>query len=168
MSDSISVVQSIDSLKKLMKDADYMDSKSFTGDCTLIHFLDRMLRYEPVWLRWLYIVRSVLAKLMRLEHDEVGHAKAKVNKFDFTPGGKVDFFTSLDFKADEYWVGEAEDKHLSGYVGVVAEVRPSGRTEFHLFTIVHYRNWTGPVYFNLIRPFHHLIVYFMGKHAVAN
>ncbi|WP_422698682.1 DUF2867 domain-containing protein [Desulfosarcina cetonica] len=28
---------------------------------------------------------------------------------------------------------------------------------------MRYRNWTGPVYFNLIRPFHHLVVREMMK-----
>jgi hypothetical protein len=38
---------------------------------------------------------------------------------------------------------------------------------FHVVTIVHYRRWTGPVYFNVIRPFHHLVVYQMAKSAAS-
>jgi len=30
---------------------------------------------------------------------------------------------------------------------------------------VHYRSWAGPVYFNTIRPFHHIVVGSMMKHA---
>ncbi|MGE6761631.1 DUF2867 domain-containing protein [Corallococcus interemptor] len=29
----------------------------------------------------------------------------------------------------------------------------------------HYRNWAGPVYFNVIRPFHHLVVARMARHG---
>jgi hypothetical protein len=29
--------------------------------------------------------------------------------------------------------------------------------------VVHYKHWTGPVYFNLIRPFHHLVVSRMAR-----
>jgi len=28
---------------------------------------------------------------------------------------------------------------------------------------VHYKNWAGPAYFNLIRPFHHLRVWRMTR-----
>lgn len=167
MSKSIEAVRSVESLSQLMSGADHVDSKCFIGKCSFQEFLDRLLRYEPAWVCWLYKVRSVIAKLMGLEHDEIGHAKAMAKEFDFTPGGKVDFFTTVDFKDGEYWVGEAKDKHLSGYIGVVAVPMTAGKTQFHTFTIVHYRNWTGPLYFNLIRPFHHIVVYFMGKHAVG-
>ncbi|WP_027722487.1 DUF2867 domain-containing protein [Maridesulfovibrio zosterae] len=167
MNDSIQAVRSIAVLDKLIGNADHIDSKVVIGDCSLEQFLDRLIRYEPLWLCWLYKVRSVIAKLMGLEHGEIGHTKAMQKKLDYTPGGKVDFFTSVDFKPDEYWVGKAEDKHLCGYIGAVAVPLSNGKTKFHIFTIVHYRNWTGPLYFNLIRPFHHIIVYFMGKHAVG-
>ena len=30
-------------------------------------------------------------------------------------------------------------------------------------TVVHYKHWTGPVYFNVIRPFHHLVVRQMAR-----
>ncbi|MCP5103876.1 MAG: DUF2867 domain-containing protein, partial [bacterium] len=38
----------------------------------------------------------------------------------------------------------------------------------HVVTIVHYKHWTGPVYFNLIRPFHHLVIRRMMKAALKN
>lgn len=167
MTDSLKTIRSIDSLNVLMENADYIDSRVFSGNCSFHDFLDRMLRYKPFWLRMLYKVRSVLAKIMGLKHDEIGHAKVREKEFDFTPGGKVDFFTSVDFQGGKYWIGEAQDKHLCGYIGVVAVPCSASQTEFHTFTIVHYRNWSGPLYFNLIRPFHHLVVYFMGKYAVA-
>ncbi|MCP4630164.1 MAG: DUF2867 domain-containing protein [bacterium] len=34
----------------------------------------------------------------------------------------------------------------------------SKTNRFYVITVVHYKHWTGPVYFNLIRPFHHLVV----------
>ncbi|XXF76233.1 DUF2867 domain-containing protein [Myxococcaceae bacterium GXIMD 01537] len=39
------------------------------------------------------------------------------------------------------------------------------RRRFHVATIVRYRRWAGPVYFNVIRPFHHLVVRGMLRHA---
>jgi len=73
--------------------------------------------------------------------------------------------TSIDFEPNRLWIGEATDKQLSGYIGVVAESAERDLYHYHVFTIVHYKHWTGPLYFNLIRPFSHLVVYFMGKYA---
>ena len=39
---------------------------------------------------------------------------------------------------------------------------------YYVVTAVNYKHWTGPVYFNLIRPFHHLVVSRMAKHGVTN
>jgi hypothetical protein len=33
---------------------------------------------------------------------------------------------------------------------------------------VHYKHWAKPVCFNLIRPFHHLVVSRMAKPGVTN
>lgn len=60
---------------------------------------------------------------------------------------------------------EAKDKHLDGLLGVVLEPLPDQQQKlFHVLTVVYYRNWAGPVYFNVIRPFHHLVV---GSMAIA-
>lgn len=43
-----------------------------------------------------------------------------------------------------------------------------GNTTLRRFiTTVYYKHWTGPVYFNLIRPFHHLVVSRMAQYDVA-
>jgi hypothetical protein len=47
---------------------------------------------------------------------------------------------------------------LTGYLAVVAEPLAHGRTRFHNITVVKYHRWTGPLYFKVIRPFHHLVV----------
>jgi len=39
----------------------------------------------------------------------------------------------------------------------------NGLIRYYIVTIVHYLHWTGPVYFNLIRPFHHLVVARMAR-----
>jgi hypothetical protein len=53
---------------------------------------------------------------------------------------------------------ETADTHLTGYLAVVIEPLAHGRTTFHNITIVKYHRWAGPLYFNVIRPFHHLVV----------
>ena len=72
-----------------------------------------------------------------------------------------------DAKENVYWVAETpEDKHLKAYFGVVVEKLSDSITRFHVFTTVRYIHWTGPVYFNLIRPFHHLVVSSMMKAGI--
>ncbi|WP_218919788.1 DUF2867 domain-containing protein [Streptosporangium roseum] len=55
----------------------------------------------------------------------------------------------------------ATESHLTACLAVVAE---PGR--FHVVTVVKYHRWTGPVYFNAIRPFHHLVVLGMARAGV--
>jgi hypothetical protein len=43
-------------------------------------------------------------------------------------------------------------------MAIVMEDPDSARKRCHVLTIVHYHHWTGPLYFNAIRPFHHLVV----------
>jgi hypothetical protein len=43
----------------------------------------------------------------------------------------------------------------------------AGMLSYYPITIVFYKHWTGPVYFNLIRPFHHLVVARMARHGLT-
>ena len=165
MSKSAAIVSSIPQLEKICADADHVYGVDFDSRREMEDFLIRLMSYKPGWLTFLYKVRGVLARIMGLKHDEFIDHGLEVSDYDFTRGGKVDFFDSVDFEADRFWIGAAEDKHLIGYIGVVSEPASAGLHHYHVFTIVHYKHWTGPLYFNLIRPFSHLVVYFMGKHA---
>ncbi|WP_432736854.1 DUF2867 domain-containing protein [Maridesulfovibrio sp. FT414] len=165
MTDSIRILESVESISALLENAGYVDVKAFTSRNSMHDFLIRLMTYQPYWLTLLYRIRGVVADLFGLKHDELFKGNSDVSEYDFNAGGRVDFFTSVDFKPEKYWIGEATDRHLSGCIGVVAEPEMNGNARFYIFTIVHYRHWTGPLYFNLIRPFHHIVVYFMGKYA---
>ncbi len=140
MNDSSKLFQTIPILNELSQSADYVDSKAFSSNRPMNEFLERLIRYEPAWLVFLYKIRGVVAKIMGLEHDVIGHENFKKKDLDFDAGGKVDFFTSVDFVPDQHWIGEAKDKHLSGYIGVVAVPNDSGKTDFHTFTIVKFHH----------------------------
>ena len=78
------------------------------------------------------------------------------------------FFTVRCAKEDVYWISETpDDKHLRAFFGVVKETSNNSMNRFHVITTVFYKHWTGPVYFNLIRPFHHLVVSRMARHGYA-
>ncbi|NDV26489.1 DUF2867 domain-containing protein [Desulfovibrio sp. JC010] len=165
MNESKAILNSIPQIHKISTSADHVYSHVFDSRRDMDDFLVRLMSYKPGWLVFLYKVRGVLARIMRLKHDEFVNHGLEVSDYDFNPGGQVDFFNSVDFEAERFWIGEAEDKHLIGYIGVVSEIAENGLYNYHVFTIVRYRHWTGPIYFNLIRPFSHLVVYFMGKYA---
>ena len=72
---------------------------------------------------------------------------------------KPPLFSVRYAERNRYWIVETPDeKHLRAFVGVFREKVDQRINRFHVMTVVHYKDWTGPVYFNIIRPFHHLVV----------
>ena len=82
------------------------------------------------------------------------------------PGEAAYFFKVIATAPEQYWFAEAAEAHLTAKLGVVAEPLTTVRQRFHVVTVLHYNKWTGVVYFNVIRPFHHLVVRSMMKAAV--
>ena len=148
------------------ENVDHVDIKNIESDTDLRSFTSGMLSYYPWWLRFLFKIREVLVTVLGL----VRHEKPKTvpsitpGNLSFTPGEKARFFTVREAKEDSYWISETpEDKHLTAFFGVVAEKIHQGYSRYHVLTSVRYLHWTGPLYFNLIRPFHHLVVWNMMK-----
>ncbi|MBC7871714.1 MAG: DUF2867 domain-containing protein, partial [Chitinophagaceae bacterium] len=83
------------------------------------------------------------------------------------PGTKAAFFTVVMAQEDAYYVARVAESHLTAALAVVMEPLPNNLNRFHVITIVHYNRWTGPVYFNVIRPFHHIVVGSMAQAGVA-
>jgi hypothetical protein len=80
-------------------------------------------------------------------------------------GQPVAFFKVRMTREEHYWIAEAKDTHLNALLGFVVEpLLDQQQKLFHVVTVVYYRNWSGPVYFNVIRPFHHFVV---GSMAMA-
>jgi hypothetical protein len=149
---------------------DHFDIKTITADVSLRQFIISMLTYHPWWMALLFRLRDVLVNLLGL----VKHAlpdRSAIDSYDaisFTPGEKALFFIVRKAEEDHFWVAESPpDTHLMAYLGVVAQRLKNGMTRFSVFTTVRYLRWTGPVYFNLIRPFHHLVVDRMVKAGAA-
>lgn len=151
-------------VEQLLHNADYADLKTFSGNLSLNTFIARFVGYMPLWLRALYVLRGIPAKLMGLKQPRADNPNPSPEDIEFTPGSKANFFTTVSGEPGRYWVGEASDKHLACYLAILAE--PDGETtHFHVLVIVHYRHWSGPLYFTVIRPFHHLVTGCMGRHA---
>jgi hypothetical protein len=150
-------------LRALTEDADHVDVKTVEGDVTLREFLAGFISYEPGWLRFLYRVRAGFVRLLGMRQGELPSAgDVRPEDVPFTPGEKLAFFTVTEAEEERYFVAGAAESHLTAWVAVVAE---PGR--FHVVTVVKYHRWTGPVYFNVIRPFHHLVVAGMARAGAA-
>jgi len=161
--------QRLEQLLPEARDADYLDVKTATGRCDLRRFLAGMFSYAPAWVTLLYRLRRVLARVLGLRHADLAEGPVlRPEDVPMAPGGSLKFLTVRAAQEDDFWIGEAGDKHLTGWIVVLVEPLPDGLRRFHAYTVVRFRHWTGPVYFTLIRPFHHLIALGMVRAGVRD
>ena len=160
-------------IRALLKDADHVGVYTVESKVGLREFISSMMAYQPWWVTQLYKARGVLVRVLGMKQEEMPQAVLiPPDRVPLEKGAPISFFTVVMAKEKSYWVVKASDKHLTAHLAVVAE--PENRSKlkkFHLVVVVHYHNWAGPVYFNLIRPFEHIIVKNMAlegaKGAVA-
>jgi hypothetical protein len=157
-------------IETYFKNADFKDVKIFDGQTTLRQFIASMLSYYPWWIVQLYRIRKLLVGLLGLvKYEAPVEFNLQPEDVSFTPGENVTFFTVKSAKEDQFWISETpDDKHLKAYFGVITEPLNNSVNRFHVITTVYYKHWKGPVYFNLIKPFHHLVVSRMAKHGLAH
>lgn len=159
-------IEQIPEIQPLLEDANHIDVKTFQSEKSLREFIAALISYQPAWVTFLYGVRWFFVRLLGMKQTGTPRApQHRPSDISMTPGDAALFFTVVAAKEERYWFVEAAESHLTGKLGVVAEPTAGQPTTFHVVTIVHYNNWAGPVYFNIIRPFHHLVVGSMGRHA---
>jgi hypothetical protein len=148
--------------------ADYVDHKTSRTSLPLREFLAGFLSHYPWWIKALYEVRAGLVRVLGIRQRLGGYQLTPAaDQIPFAPGQQATIFKVRQAVEDQYWIAEASDKHLTATLGVVRE--PAGdQAVFHIVTLVHHHHWTGPVYFNLIRPFHHLVVGSMIQAGVGS
>ena len=164
-------IKKYEELDYCFQDADYIDLKTIEGEAGLREFVAGMLSYYPWWLVALFRVREIVVQILGLvKHERPEELPfIKPEELSFTPGENASLFIVTNAVEDTYWVSVTpDDKHLKAYFGVVPEHIGDNLTRFYVFTTVCYLHWTGPLYFNLIRPFHHIIVKTMMKHGLSN
>lgn len=161
-------VNSLPDLATLAKGANHMDVKVIEGSCTLREFLARFIDFNPGWVKFLFQVRRALVPLIGLKQEGVPkRLELTPAQIPFETGKYLSFFKVNMAQEDRYWVGSAEEAHLAAYVAVVAEPLANGKQRFYVITLVYYKRWTGVIYFNVIRPFHHVVVSKMTRAGVA-
>ncbi|MFF4415878.1 DUF2867 domain-containing protein [Streptosporangium sp. NPDC001559] len=156
------VTEGLPELRALAEGADHLDVKTVEGDLSLVEFLKGMLVWRPWWLRALYMVRGGFVRLLGMRQEgNPASGRVPVEEIPLVPGARASFFTVVEADPDRYVAAVVAESHLTAHLVVVAE---PGR--FHVATVVHYNRWTGPVYFTVIRPFHHLVVRAMARAGV--
>jgi len=165
-----SLLQQVPAVRELAVDADHIDVKSITTDVPMRQFLANMFSYMPKWMRVLYAVRWGFVRLLGMKQTGLPQSRRVApEEISFTSGDNAAFFQVVEAQEDQYYFAAATEKHLTAHLGVIAEPisdhTADHNTRYHLVTLVHYHHWTGPIYFNAIRPFHHFVVNQMLKAA---
>jgi hypothetical protein len=150
----------IDAIKVLIRQSDFVGLKVVESHDSLETFLRRMFAYRPRLIRLLYRVRAPLVRLLGFKQDPLPEMGEWIpDEFPMLPCGNVWFFTVRRVEKDRYWIaGCPRDRHLDADLAVVARPLASRRRRFYILTVVRYKHWTGPVYFNLIRLFNLLLI----------
>lgn len=151
-------------LKGLLQGADHIDCKVFDGPADQRTFIAGLMGWMPGWLRMLYTVRGWLAGVLGLKHEMPPSVTTKPADVPMAPGATIKMWTVKAAREGEFWAAGINDKHLEALLVDVCHRQGNG-FRHHLVTIVHYHNKLGPLYFNIIRPFHHLVVWGLGRRA---
>ncbi|HEX2909132.1 MAG TPA: DUF2867 domain-containing protein [Phototrophicaceae bacterium] len=159
-------VQQFPGVAELLRDANHIDTQTVEGQISLRQFIAGTLSYQPRWVTGLYYIRWAFVRLLGMKQEGIpDHTRFSAADVPMIPGEYLGFFKVDAAQEDRYWVSSIEDQHLAAHL--VAAVEPCGdRYRFYATTIVHYRNWAGPIYFNAIRPFHLLLVALAVRSAV--
>lgn len=160
--------ESVPFIHNLAQTADHIDVKVIEGEKSLREFLAGMISYQPRWMTFLYAIRWGFVRLLGMKQEGLPQAH-KLNPSDISmqTGGDFSFFKVEAAEEDQFFVASASESHLSAYIGVVAIPLDEDRNRFEVITIVKYNNWAGPIYFNVIRPFHHIVVGQMARAGVG-
>ena len=103
----------------------------------------------PPWLSLLFKLRNILVRPFGLQ---TGEADAERLEKAIRNGEKHGLMSVVG-KTEDETVISLDDKHLKAYISVYIEAQ-----DISLSTLVQYHNTLGVVYFNLIRPFHKIVV----------
>lgn len=157
----------IKEIKAIFDAADYIGVKTVESDDDLEPFLIKIFSYRPTLIRWLYRLRAPLVRLLGFKQAPLPEMDEWIPaEFPMLPCGMVWFFLVQRVKKDHFWIaGCPRDRHLDADFAVVARPLHGRRKRFYLITAVHYKHWTGPLYFNLIRLFNLVLVNRMAHFA---
>ncbi len=163
----MSYMTSLEPVQSLLHGADHFDEKIVEGEVNLREFLAGFLSYYPRWIQALYVIRAGFVRLLGMRQKGLPKLPdLHPEDVSFQPGKQETIFKVQAAHEDEYWIADASDKHLTASLIVAVEPLNGSRNRFYIGTVVHYHNWAGPLYFNVIRPFHHIVVKAMARAGI--
>jgi len=144
--------------------ADHIDIKSIDSTNTMPEFIAAAFNYQPDWMTFLYRVRQVFVRFLGMRQERIPKPpQLTPDTLDLTVGKHIAFFRIEQVEPDNYLVLSIEESHLKASLALFREPLSNGLSRYYGVTLVHYNSWAGPVYFNTIRPFHHIVVQKMLK-----
>jgi hypothetical protein len=146
----ITYLPSIPEITALVKDADSNGLTSIESADRPESFQTKMFAYRPAFIRLLYRLRAHLVRLLGFRQVVLPAMEERIpDDFPMQPSGIVWFFTVQRVENDCFWnSGYPRDRHLDADLSVVAQPMDKRCRRFNVFTVVRYKHWTGPVYFN--------------------
>lgn len=161
-------LEAIPALADRLSAVNYLHVKTVESRQSLREFAATGLSYMPGWMRLLYRVREYFVMLLGIRQEDMPRKETIApNELSFRPGDLGSFFTVVAGEEDRFWLGEARDDMIVGCLGFVCEPGQDGINRFHLITTATYLRWQARIYFNVIRPFHHLVIHAMARHILA-
>jgi Protein of unknown function (DUF2867) len=150
-------------IEDLLPVVDVVDVKTVYGAVSLREFTAGALGYSPLWIKGLFAVRMAVAYALRLDMTGVPDSRRlRPETVSFTPGDSASFFTVERGEEDHYLLLKVTDNHLIGYLAIITD-NAKPESEFKVVTLVKYLRPAGRFYYNLIRPFHHVVVLSMAR-----
>ena len=148
-------------LDDLLPIVDVVDVKTARGAVSLREFTAGALGHGPLWIKALFGVRILLAWALRLETAVPDSFRLRPETVSFTPGDPAAFFTVVRGEEDHYLLLKVSDNHLVAWLAIITD---NGQpAEFKVVTLVQFLRPAGRFYYNLIRPFHHLVLLSMCR-----
>jgi len=144
---------------------DYADHFAVKSGKEIRQFLADFFSYRPGWLRALFLLRKPLALALGIKHSMQADRLIASEEVPFAAGESLWVFRVVAAKEGRYWAGAADDVHLYALLAIVTERTGPGSNRHRVMTFVRYKNWRGPFYFLLVRPFHTLVVKAMAEGA---
>lgn len=143
------------------RSADYVDSfrveLPLTEDLSVDYLCATVFSATPRWVDWLMVLRNLLVSGFGLRTEMGNGPPPLTREVRFELGAKDCFFTLID-RSDEELVMAEGDKHLDFRVSVRKGKGAEGTTVLEVTTVVWYNNWLGPIYFNVVKPFHRMLL----------
>ena len=122
---------------------------------------------SPKWIDHLFEVRNKVVKIFGLKVSDVPNKEELLKNTKFVINEEIGLFKIFDKSNNEIILGQ-NDKHLNFKISILSNIRTDDKQLITISTLVYFNKWYGKLYFQLIRPFHKLIVPLMLKNILKN